>query len=139
MPYKPDEVNTLFDQLDKKDNLALYKYSEITVDLAFPICYAILLTGLINWLRHNQPLWIKRMPLFALVADLSENTIIFLMATAPDEINQLVATIAALTTLVKWSALLLILVIILSQLVFRLKDLKRFKDSDTIDKYIPSG
>ena len=118
LPYPPQEVHALANDLGEGGR-RLYAVTEVTLDFAFPALYASFLsvTLALVW-RSARPDWTGRrslplLPYLGMLGDLTENvSLATLMLLFPGEPGWLV-WFSNLASLVKWSAGLASLVLIL--------------------------
>jgi len=107
--YTPQEVHLLASDLDKTGQW-LYAVTEVTLDFAFPVLYATWLSIIIVlvW-RKERPewagwMWLALLPYVGMLADFGENTCIAsMMLLFPKEPIWLV-WLSNLSSLVKWTA-----------------------------------
>ena len=100
--YTPDEAAVLFDELDRLDANARLAYAAtgLTIDLAFPVFYGLLLAILLFRLfRGGIPLFL--LPLAMAAADVLENMTIAGLALSHAGAPTPLAWLAAAFTLVK--------------------------------------
>jgi hypothetical protein len=118
LPYTPEQVNTLADYLGQAGR-RLYAVTEVTLDFAFPMLYATWLSVILTLVWHKAPpiweswRWLVLIPYLGMLADFAENACLAaLMLLFPHEPNWLV-WISNLFSLVKWSAGLASIIMIL--------------------------
>ena len=105
--YAPEEAAALFVALDRLDPRAraVYAWTEVSVDLIFPVAYGLLLAlALLRLYGNGRPVYL--LPLAGAVADVVENISIALLAAVYDGAPSSWARVAAVFTLLK-SVLLL--------------------------------
>ena len=100
--YTPGEAAALFDDLDRLDANARFVYAAtgLTVDMAFPVAYGLLLAILLFRLwRGGVPLYL--LPLAMAAADVLENATVAALALNYAGAPSPLAWLAAVFTLVK--------------------------------------
>ncbi len=105
--YTPEQAAALFGALDRLDPRAraVYAWTEVSVDLLFPVVYGLLLAlALLRLVGNGRPLYL--LPLAGAVADVFENISIALLAATYDGAPSSWTRVAAVFTLLK-SVLLL--------------------------------
>ena len=105
--YTPEQAAALFGALDRLDPRAraVYAWTEVSVDLLFPVVYGLLLAvALLRLVGNGRPLYL--LPLGGAVADVFENISIALLAATYDGAPSSWTRVAAAFTLLK-SVLLL--------------------------------
>ncbi len=105
--YTPEQAAALFGALDRLDPRAkaVYAWTEVSVDLLFPVAYGLLLAlALLRLYGNGRPLYL--LPLAGAAADVLENISIALLAATYDGAPSPWTRLAAVFTLLK-SALLL--------------------------------
>ena len=105
--YTPEQAAALFGALDRLDPRAraVYAWTEVSVDVLFPVAYGLLLALALLRLYGNGR-WLYLLPLAGGVADVFENISIALLAATFDGAPSSWARVAAVFTLLK-SVLLL--------------------------------
>ena len=109
--YTPDQAAALFGALDRLDPRAraVYAWTEVSVDLIFPVAYGLLLAlALLRLFEGGRPLYL--LPIAGAVADVLENVSIALLAATYDGAPSPWARVAAVFTLLKSVLLLAALV-----------------------------
>jgi hypothetical protein len=105
--YTPEQADALFAALDRLDARAraVYAWTELSVDLVFPVAYGLLLAlALLRLFGNGRPLYL--LPIVGAVADVVENLSIALLAATYDGAPSSWTRLAAVFTLLK-SVLLL--------------------------------
>ena len=105
--YTPEQAAALFVALDQLDPRAraVYAWTEVTVDLIFPVAYGLLLAlVLLRLFGNGRPFYL--LPIAGAVADVVENVSIALLAATYDGAPSSWTRVAAVFTLLK-SVLLL--------------------------------
>jgi len=108
--YKSKDAYELFGKLD--GGRELYAWTEITVDIIFPIIYSFFLSLLIIYIfqrcfTRKSLQYLALLPFIAMLFDYGENVLIaFMLFKYPAEYLGL-ASIASLFTKMKWSFLLI--------------------------------
>ena len=105
--YTPEQAAALFGALDRLDPRAraVYAWTEVSVDLLFPVAYGLLLAlALLRLFGDARPLYL--LPVAGAVADVCENISIALLAATYDGAPSSWTRVAAASTLLK-SVLLL--------------------------------
>ena len=105
--YTPEQAAALFGALDRLDPRArsVYAWTEVSVDLIFPVAYGLLLAlALLRLFGDGRPLYL--LPIAGAVADVFENISIALLAATYDGAPSSWTRVAAVFTLQK-SVLLL--------------------------------
>ncbi len=100
--YTPDQAATLFSALDRLDPRAraVYAWTEVTVDLIFPVAYGLLLAlALLRLFGNDQPFYL--LPIAGAVADVLENISIALLAATYGGASSSWTRVAAVFTLLK--------------------------------------
>ncbi len=99
--YTPEEAAALFDALDRLDASArvVYAATGLTVDMAFPVAYGLLLAILLHRL-FRAPFFL--LPLAAAVVDGLENLTVAALALGYAGAPSPLAWLAAVFTLLKW-------------------------------------
>ena len=100
--YTPEQAVALFGALDRLDPRAraVYAWTEVSVDLVFPVAYGLLLAlALLRLFAHGRPLYL--LPIAGAVADAFENISIALLAATYDGAPSSWARVAAVFTLLK--------------------------------------
>jgi len=119
--YSPADVANVFTHLAGNGNLELYRRTELTLDLLYPVVYTALFLGLINRLLPEAR---KRLliPVAAFVCDIGENLLIANLAASWDGSTPAasIVTLASSFTLAKWTATALSLFVVLDGVVRRL-------------------
>jgi hypothetical protein len=111
--YTPADVKTLFDALGPAD-LSFYALTEVTLDLAFPIAYGgLLLVFIYRLFEPHLARVLLLLPLVGVIADLSENISVALMAWTYAGATPAFAALAAVFTLVKGILVRVALVVVL--------------------------
>lgn len=109
--YTPEQAARLFAALDQLDPRAraVYAWTEVSVDLVFPVAYGLLLAlALLRLFANGRPLYL--LPLVGAVADVVENLSIALLAATYDGAPSSWTRVAAVFTLLKSVLLLAALV-----------------------------
>jgi hypothetical protein len=124
-PYTPQQVHQLADDLGESGR-RLYALTEVTLDLAFPILYTTWLSITLAWTwRALRPAWVGGLwpvllPYLGMLGDYAENTcVVSLLLLFPLEPAWLV-WLSNLASLIKWSAGLVSLGMILAGVGFHL-------------------
>ena len=105
--YTPEQAAALFGALDRLDARAraVYAWTEVSVDLIFPVAYGLLLAlALLRLFGNGRPFYL--LPIAGAVADVFENVSIALLASTYDGAPSSWTRAAAVFTLLK-SVLLL--------------------------------
>ena len=105
--YTPEQAAALFGALDQLDPRAraVYAWTEVSVDLVFPLAYGLLLAlALLRLFGDARPFYL--LPIAGAVADVCENISIALLAATYDGSPSSWTRVAAVFTLLK-SVLLL--------------------------------
>ena len=105
--YTPEQAAALFGALDRLDPRAraVYAWTEVSVDMVFPVAYGLLLAlALLRLFGDARPLYL--LPIAGAVADAFENISIALLAATYDGTPSPWTMAAAVFTLLK-SALIL--------------------------------
>lgn len=100
--YTPDQAATLFRALDRLDPRAraVYAWTEVSVDLIFPVAYGLLLAlALLRLFGNGRPVYL--LPIAGAVADVLENVSIALLAATYDGAVSSWTRVAAAFTLLK--------------------------------------
>ena len=100
--YTPEQAAALFGALDQLDPRAraVYAWTEVSVDLVFPVAYGLLLAlALLRLYGNGRPFYL--LPLAGAVADVFENISIALLAATYDGAPSSWTTVAAVFTLLK--------------------------------------
>ena len=100
--YSPEQAAALFGALDRLDPSAraVYAWTEVTVDLIFPVAYGLLLAlALLRLFGSGRPLYL--LPIAGAVADVLENISIAVLAATYDGAVSSLARVAAVFTLLK--------------------------------------
>jgi hypothetical protein len=119
--YDLDGVRDLFAKLAAIGRLQLYAISEVTLDLVFPFLYGSFFAMLIARLYDTDHAWLLSAPLVSLVADLTENVTIALLAfTAPATPSAALVTLASSATQTKRVMILMSALIIIAGALRRL-------------------
>jgi hypothetical protein len=120
-PYSPAQVHALASALGEEGR-RFYALTEFTLDLVFPVLYATWLSVTLAWVwRHLRPAWAGHtwpvlLPYLGMLGDYAENSCLaVLMLLYPREPSWLV-WFSNLASLVKWSAGLAALGLILAGL-----------------------
>lgn len=107
--YTPEKAYQLLAQFSAED-LKTYQIVELTVDVVYPLLYGFFLSLLIFQFRKNYVLAI--VPLLAILADLFENTgIVVLISSLPKQLNT-VASITSIFSSLKWSLIVISILLI---------------------------
>ena len=109
--YTPDQAAALFGALDRLDPRAraVYAWTEVTVDLIFPVAYGLLLAlALLRLFGNGRPVYL--LPIAGAVADVLENVSVALLAATYDGAVSSWTRVAAAFTLLKSVLLLAALV-----------------------------
>lgn len=109
--YSPEEAATLLEGLGASGR-SLYAWTEISLDLAFPVLYGLLFALLLARVFRYGRVW-PLLPLAAAVADLLENALIATLAWTYSGGATPLAWAAAVFTALKSGLLLLALVALL--------------------------
>lgn len=101
--YTPEEAAVLFDALDQLDASAraVYAATALTIDMAFPASYGLLL-GVLLFRLYRGGARLYLLPLAAALADALENITVAVLALSHDGTPSPLAWPAAVFTLVKW-------------------------------------
>ena len=105
--YTPEQAAALFGALDRLDSRAraVYAWTEVSIDLIFPVAYGLLLALLLLRLfEDGRPFYL--LPLAAATTDVFENISIALLASTYDGAPTSWARVAAVFTLLKSGLLL---------------------------------
>ena len=105
--YTPEQADSLFAALDRLDPRAraVYAWTEVSIDLIFPVAYGLLFALLLLCLfKHGRPFYL--LPIAAAATDVFENISVALLASTYDGAPTPWARVAAVFTLLK-SALIL--------------------------------
>ena len=105
--YTPEQAAALFGALDRLDPRAraVYAWTEVSVDMLFPVAYGLLLAlALLRLVGDARPLYL--LPIAGAAADVVENISIALLAATYDGAPSSWTRVAAVFTLLK-SVLLL--------------------------------
>ncbi len=105
--YTPEQAAGLFGALDRLDPRAraVYAWTEVSLDLIFPVTYGLLFALLLLCLfKHGRPFYL--LPIAGAAADVFENISIALLASTYDGAPSSWTSVAAAFTLLK-SALIL--------------------------------
>ena len=100
--YTPKQVDALFGALDLLDPRAraVYAWTEVSVDLIFPVAYGLLLAlALLRLFGDARPFYL--LPIAGAVADVMENISIALLAATYDGAPSSWTRVAAVFTLLK--------------------------------------
>ena len=100
--YTPDQAAALFAALDRLDPRArvLYAWTEVTVDVLFPVAYGLLLAlALLRLYGNGRPFYL--LPIAGAVADVLENVSIALLAATYVGAPSSWTRVAAVFTLLK--------------------------------------
>ena len=100
--YTPEQAAALFAALDRLDPRAraVYAWTEVSVDLIFPIAYGLLLAlALLRLFGDARPFYL--LPIAGAVADVFENISIALLAATHDGAPSSWTRVAAAFTLLK--------------------------------------
>ena len=100
--YTPDQAAALFGALDRLDPRAraVYAWTEVSVDLVFPVAYGLLLAlALLRLFGDARPFYL--LPIAGAVADVFENISIALLAATYDGAPSSWTRVAAVFTLLK--------------------------------------
>ena len=100
--YTPDQAAALFGALDRLDPRAraVYAWTEVSVDLIFPVAYGLLLAlALLRLFENGWPFYL--LPIAGAVADFFENVSIALLAATYDGAPSSWTRMAAVFTLLK--------------------------------------
>ena len=100
--YTPDQAAALFGALDRLDPRAraVYAWTEVTIDLIFPMAYGLLLAlVLLRLFGNGRPFYL--FPIAGAVADVFENLSIALLAATYDGAPSSWTRVAAAFTLLK--------------------------------------
>lgn len=115
--YSPDEAYQVLAQFST-DELRRYMMTELTVDVFYPVAYALLLSFLL--FKLSQKVAISMVPIAVLVFDYLENLgIVTMIQYYPQKLSN-VATITSLFTSLKWSLVVLSVILIILFLVKKL-------------------
>jgi hypothetical protein len=105
--YTPADVKKLLEALGKQGR-QLYAATQLSLDLVFPLLYALLLAILLLSVHEGE---IERklivFPLLAMCADILENITIAYLALTFNEKESVLAWVSAMFTATKWIAWLL--------------------------------
>lgn len=117
LSYDSDEVYALFRKFDRPSR-QLYAWTEITVDMIFPIIYSLFLSLLMIWFfqksfKYEKYGSLAMLPFIAMLFDYCENVLIAAMLFDYQREHFAVARVASLATKLKWSFFLLSLLAIL--------------------------
>jgi hypothetical protein len=101
----------------------LYAWTEITLDLIFPIIYSLFLSLLIIYIfqkfsNAKSPLSLAMLPFIAMAFDYGENILIAVMLFAYPQKHSVLALVASLFTKLKWGFIVLSFGTILFGLIF---------------------
>jgi hypothetical protein len=120
--YTPSNLDTLFNAYGSSGR-KLYAFSEITIDLIYPILYTLLLSLLISLIftkAFPNSIWPQRLsllPFIILLHDYAENfSLVILALRYPNRIDWL-AKMASLFTSIKWIVAGLSIILIVLGLV----------------------
>jgi hypothetical protein len=105
--YTPEQAAALFAALDRLDPRAraVYAWTEVSIDLVFPVAYGLLFALLLLRLfKDGRPLYL--LPLAGAAADVFENLSIALLASTYDGAPTSWTSVAAVFTLLKSGLLL---------------------------------
>jgi len=114
--YEPEDAYDLFGKLE--GGREFYAWTEITVDIVFPILYSFFLSLLIIYIFQRcfagkSPQYLALLPFIAMLFDYGENVLIaFMLFKYPAKYLEL-ASIASVFTKLKWIFLIVSLVAIL--------------------------
>jgi len=100
--YTPEQAAALFGALDRLDSRAraVYAWTEVTVDLLFPVAYGLLFAlALLRLFGDARPFYL--LPIAGAVADVFENVSIALLAATYDGAPSSWTRVAAVFTLLK--------------------------------------
>ena len=100
--YTPDQAAALFGALDRLDPRAraVYAWTEVTIDMIFPMAYGLLLAlVLLRLFGNGRPLYV--LPIAGAVTDVFENLSIALLAATYDGAPSPWTIAAAVFTLLK--------------------------------------
>ncbi len=107
--YTPEKAYQLLAQFSAEE-LKVYRVLELTGDVIYPLVYGFFLSLLIFKLR-KKPL-LALIPLLAIVADLFENTgIVLMISSLPKQLNA-VASITSIFSSLKWSLIVISILLI---------------------------
>ena len=100
--YTPEEAADLFGALDRLDPRAraVYAWTEVSMDLIFPVAYGLLFALLLLCLfKHGRPFYL--LPIAAAATDVFENISVALLASTYEGAPTAWARVAAAFTLLK--------------------------------------
>ena len=100
--YTPEQAAALFDALDRLDAnaRAVYAWTEVSIDLVFPVAYGLLFALLLLRVFGDGPRFYL-LPIAGAAADVFENLSIALLASTYDGAPSSWTTLAAVFTLLK--------------------------------------
>lgn len=109
--YTPEQAAALFEALDRLDAnaRAVYAWTEVSIDLVFPVAYGLLSALLLLCLFKDGRRYYL-LPIAGATADVLENLSIALLASTHDGAPTSWASVAAVFTLLKSGRLLATLV-----------------------------
>ena len=104
--YRPEQLHFLFDAYGKEGR-ELFVFVEMTADLVWAVCTALLSIGMLEWLRRRLsialPYWLLYLPLGILGLEILENAgLVALTFSYPFE-SYLLSRLTALATVGKWA------------------------------------
>ncbi|MCA1602930.1 MAG: hypothetical protein LC776_15295 [Acidobacteria bacterium] len=113
--YTPDEGRDLLEMIGKRGQ-RIYAITQVTLDFVFPFVYGGLLVIMLFRL-YGDPGYLLLVPLITVVADLLENLTTTYLALSYEGQPSPVTRVASIFTTLKWSALYVSLVLVLTGLV----------------------
>ena len=108
--YDAKELQAYFAAIGP-DGRLLYAWTQLTLDVAFPLLYAAFLVALTAHIYPCGPgRWAVWLPVAAAVADVGENVLLARMAWAVLPVDSPWVPLASILTNIKWAALLVTVV-----------------------------
>lgn len=134
--YSPEEAYGVVDALGAEGR-RLYAVTQVSLDLAYPALYSLLLSGLLaltlthGFPGHRRLAWLAFLPFAMALADLAENlSLTAMMLTYPPALTWL-ARLANLFTLVKWAlGIASIVLIVVASAAWLLRALRGLRASE---------
>ncbi|MBN2639666.1 MAG: hypothetical protein JXR65_11350 [Bacteroidales bacterium] len=91
------------------------------IDMIYPIVYSLLLGSLMAlFYKHSRFVWLVLLPFFAIIFDYAENILLRIDVLNYPELNSFLVQMAAISTLLKWSLIMLTFIFLLIGIVAKI-------------------
>lgn len=129
--YTAQDVADFFSLVDPASR-RLYAWTQVTLDVVFPVIYGLLLLLAIAALYDEKPaLWLMGLPLLAVASDLLENGLLAYLAFTFEEAASPLGRVASLCTSTKFALLGLSFIVLLPGLIAYLSSKRRPRSTPT--------